>query len=288
MPADHSPTIRRRRLGTELRRLRERAGLTAEQVGKHLDCHASKVGRIENGRSGLRLPDLRGMLDLYGVDDEDTRRSLSDLAREGKKRGWWRMYEDVLTPSAAEFVSLEAAADSIRSFEPLLVPGLLQTEDYARTVIRSGRPDLDADDAEPRVRLRMERQATLRGPRPPHLWAVVGEAALRNQVGGASVMSEQIQHLLTVSERPDVTVQVMPFTVGAHPGIGGPFVVLGFPGQDEPEVILVEATASSHLLESEEQVSHYRSVFDHIHAAALGPEQSQEMLRRTLRDYTRV
>ncbi|MET9750890.1 helix-turn-helix transcriptional regulator [Streptomyces syringium] len=285
VPADHSPTVRRRRLGAELRRLREQAGLTAEQVGEHLTCHASKVGRIENGRSGVRILDLRTMLDLYEVGDSRVREALTALAKEGKKRGWWQQYSDVLSTAAAEYVSLEAAASHIKDFQPILVPGLLQTEDYVQALMDGGRPDDTPDQISMRVRLRMERQSILSGEAPPLLWAVVGEAALRNQVGGPATMRHQIKALLEVSDKPNVTLQILPFTAGAHPGVDGAFTVLSMPEQDEQEVILVEAMTSSLYLETEQQVSRYKFAFNHIRAAAASPSQSRDLLRRALDDY---
>ncbi len=284
MPADQSPTVRRRRLGAELRRLREEAELTAEQVGVHLSCHASKIGRIENGRSGVRPLDLKAMFDLYGVANQKARDQLADLAKEGKKRGWWHVYSDVLAPTTAEYISLEAAASQVRSYEPILIPGLLQTEDYVRGLMRGGRVGSPTEDIEKRVRLRMERQARFTTEAPQHLWVVIGEAALRNRVGGTAVMREQLQRLVLACDQPNVTLQVLPFEVGAHPGVEGAFVVLSFPEQDQQDVILMEAMTSMLYLETEQQVSRYKFAFNHIRAAALAPQQSQEFLQGVLRD----
>lgn len=286
MPADQSPTVRRRRLGAELRRLREGARLTAEQVGEELSCHASKIGRIENGRSGVRLLDLKAMLDLYGVTDRTTRDQLIGLAKEGKKRGWWHVYNDVLSPTTAEYLSLEAAAGQIKSYEPILVPGLLQTEGYVRGLMAGGRVDASGDEIDKRVQLRMERQARFMAEEPQDLWVVIGEGALRSRVGGAEVMREQLQRLIRASDQPHVTLQVMPFEVGAHPGIEGAFSVLSFPERDQQDVILVEAMTSTLYLETEQQVSRYKFAFNHIRAAALAPQQSLAFLQRVLSDYS--
>ena len=286
MPADQSPTVRRRRLGGELRRLREEAGFTAEQVGVHLSCHASKIGRIENGRSGVRPLDLKAMFDLYRIKEPKVREQLAGLAREGKKRGWWHVYSDVLVPTTAEYISLEASASHIRSYQPLLIPGLLQTENYVRGLMRGGRVDSSSEEIEKRVQLRMERQVRFTTEGPPHLWVVVGEAALRNQVGGVSVMREQVQRLLTASDQSNVTLQVLPFEVGAHPGIEGAFLVLSFPEQDEQDVILIEAMTSTLYLETEQQVSRYKFAFNHLRAAALAPQQTQDFLQRVIHDYS--
>ncbi|WP_327066324.1 helix-turn-helix domain-containing protein [Kitasatospora sp. NBC_01302] len=286
MPADQSPTVRRRRLGAELRRLREEAGLTAEQVGAELSCHASKIGRIENGRSGVRALDLREMFSLYRVTDQKTRDQLTGLAKESRKRGWWHVYNDVLSPTTAEFLSLEASASHIRSYEPLLVPGLLQTEDYVRGLMTGGRVGSPPDEIEKRVRLRMERQARFVAEDPQQLWAVIGEGALRKKIGGTEVMRGQLQRLLSACDQPNVTLQVLPFEVGAHPGVEGAFTALSFPEQDEQDVILIEAMTSTLYLETEQQVSRYKFAFNHIRAAALAPQQSQEVLERMLHDYS--
>lgn len=282
MPADPSPTVRRRRLGAELRRLRENAGLTAGQAAGEMDCHASKIGRIENGRSGVRLPDLRAMLDLYGVGDGPARDTLTALAREGRERGWWHLYAGILTPAASEYVSLEAAASTIRNFETVLVPGLLQTGEYTRAVVREGRPDESPEQTATRVRLRTERQLLLRRPGAPLLHAVVGEAALHVRVGGRDVMAEQIAHLLAVSDRPNVTLQVVPFTAGAHPGLDGPFVVLGFPEPHMREVVLVEGRVCGIHPEDDGPSGGHGAAFERIRTVALGPEGTREMLRGVL------
>ncbi|WXH39569.1 DUF5753 domain-containing protein [Streptomyces netropsis] len=183
------------------------------------------------------------------------------------------------------YVSLEAAASHIKDFQPILVPGLLQTEDYVQALMDGGRPDDTPEQIFMRVRLRMERQSILSGEAPPLLWAVVGEAALRNQVGGPATMRHQIKALLEVSDKPNVTLQILSFTAGAHPGVDGAFTVLSMPEQDEQEVILVEAMTSSLYLETEQQVSRYKFAFNHIRAAAASPSQSRDLLRRALYDY---
>jgi transcriptional regulator with XRE-family HTH domain len=287
MAADQSPTVRRRRLGAELRTLREQAKLTAEQAGEHLSCHASKIGRIENGRSGVRSLDLRELLNLYGVTDAKRREALAAL-KEGRKRGWWHEYSDVLTAEAAEYVSLEASASDIKDFEPILIPGLLQTEDYVQALMAGGRPDSSPADIEMRVRLRKERQSVLAGDHPVRLWAVIGEAALHNQVGSPAIMRAQIGHLLEVTTQPNVTVQALPFTVGAHPGVNGAFAVLAFPEPDEQDVILVDAMTSSLYLESERQVSRYKFAFNRIRAAAMSPSRTRELLHSALRRYSDI
>ncbi|MFF7632393.1 helix-turn-helix domain-containing protein [Kitasatospora sp. NPDC008050] len=267
-----------------LRQLREDAGLTAEQVGIHLTCHASKVGRIENGRSGVRMLDLNVMLDLYGLKDQEARDRLVELAKESKKRGWWRVYDDVMKPGLAEYISLESAASQISTFQPMLIPGLLQTEDYVRAIMQGGRK-LPSDEIERRVRLRLERQEWFDAT-GAHMWAVIGEAALRNQVGGPPVMREQVKRLLAAADGPEVTLQVLPFDVGAHPAIGSAFVILSFQERTEGDVILVEAMTSSIYLETEEQLDQYKFAFNHLRAAALAPRQTQEFLQRTLTDYS--
>lgn len=230
MTRGQGPTVRRRRLASELRRLRERAELTIDEVGEKLECSASKISRIETGHVGVTPRDARDMLELYGVRG-DEQEALVQLAREARKRGWWHAYNEVFTGA---FVGLEADASSLRAFQALLVPGLLQTERYARAVIHAMRPDAADAEIERRVAARMTRQRLLSDPSPPEYWAVVDEAVLRRVVGGAEVMAEQLGRLADVAQLPHVTIQVVPFGAGAHPGMEGPFLILGFPEQADP------------------------------------------------------
>ena len=228
MESEHSPTVRRRRLALELRRLREAARLTCEEVADHLECSASKISRVETGRVSVSPRDVRDMLDLYGVPAAQ-RESLVQLARDSRQKGWWHAFSDTMPPQFATYVGLESAASQIRIYELSLIPELPQTEDYARAVIRSGVMNSPREDIERQVALRMARQPAITRDNPPKIWAVLDEAALRRQVGGAGVMQLQLEHLLARAALPNVAIQVIPFGGGAHPAIGRPFIILVFP-----------------------------------------------------------
>ncbi|GAA1965916.1 helix-turn-helix transcriptional regulator [Amycolatopsis minnesotensis] len=274
MTRGQGPTVRRRRLASELRRLRESADLTIDEVGEKLECSASKISRIETGHVGVTPRDVRDMLELYGLAGEE-REALVQLAREARKRGWWHAYNEVFTGA---FVGLEADASSLRAFQALLVPGLLQTERYTLAVIRAMRPGADEDEIARRVAARMARQQLLADPNPPEYWAVIDEAVLHRMVGGPDVMAEQLERLLRVAEQPHVTIQVVPFGAGAHPGMEGPFLILGFPEQADPDVVYVDSTSSGVYLEMPPDVRRYSLMFDHLRAAALKPDDTVELI----------
>lgn len=274
MARGQGPTVRRRRLASELRRLRESAGLTIDEVGDKLECSASKISRIETGHVGVTPRDARDMLELYGLPG-DEREALVQLAREARTRGWWHKYNEVFTGA---FVGLEADASSLHAFQALLVPGLLQTEHYARAVFRAMRPDDTEPEIERRVSARMERQRLLTDPAPPEYWAVVDEAVLHREVGGPEVMAEQLSRLMQAATLPHVTIQVVPFDAGAHPGMEGPFLILGFPEQADPDVVYVDSTASGVYLEMPADVRRYSLMFDHLRATALKPDDSVRLI----------
>jgi transcriptional regulator with XRE-family HTH domain len=264
-----SPSIRHRRLAADLEQLREAAGLTREAVAEQLDWHATKLYRIESARSGITPADMRHLLDLYKVTDERRRESLIALARHARQKGWWTKYNDVFRGS---YIELEAEASRLHTFEPIFVPGLLQTEGYIRAVIRAS---LVVSDIERRVAARLERQQLLDREDAPQVWAVIDEAALVRPVGGAAVMGAQIDHLIAAQERENVTLQLIRTAVGPHPGMNGPFVIMEFPDPEffGPLVHLETATDGLYLEEAEE-IARYTLVFDHLRAIALGPGES--------------
>lgn len=274
MSRGRGPTVRRRRLASELRRLREAADLTIDDVSEKLECSASKISRIETGHVGVTPRDVRDMLQLYGLGGDD-REALVQLSREARTRGWWHAYSEVFTGA---FVGLEADASSLRAFQALLVPGLLQTERYAHAVIRAMRPDADEQEVARRVTARMQRQQLLAELTPPEYWAVIDEAVLHRAVGGADVMAEQFDRLLQVAALPHVTIQVVPFGAGAHPGMEGPFLILGFPEQADPDVVYVDSTTGGAYLEMPDDVRRYALMFDHLRAAALKPDDSTDLV----------
>nr|MDT0662116.1 helix-turn-helix transcriptional regulator [Micromonospora sp. DSM 115978] len=277
-----SPTIRARRLRRELRRLRDRAGLLAEDVAKDLGWHRTKVIRIELGHSRVTQNDVRDLLTLYKASDEE-QETLATLSRQARQKGWWNSYGDVLPD---DYVGFEAEASSISSYESLLVPGLLQTEEYVRATIQSGRTTADPEEVDRIVAARSARKALLSRDVPPKLWIVLDEGAVRRVVGGSGVMRSQIARLIEACENPAIVMQVLPFIAGAHAAMGGPFTILDYDDKVlDPTVVYIGNDTSTLLLEKEAQVARYRLVFDHLRAKALDPDRSGEFLTRVMADY---
>jgi transcriptional regulator with XRE-family HTH domain len=283
MASEHSPTVRRRRLALELRRLREAARLTCEEVADHLECSASKISRVETGRVSVSPRDVRDMLEVYNVP-ADQRESLVQLARDSRQKGWWHAFSDTMQPQFVTYVGLESAASEIRIYEVSLIPGLLQTEDYARTVMRSRMMNSPSEDVERSVALTMARQPALTRDDPPKVWAVLDEAALRRRVGGSGLMRMQLEHLLTQAALPNVAVQVIPFAGGAHPGMGRPFVILVFPERVDTDVVYLEDLTSSLYLEDVAEVDRYNVFFNHLRATALSFDDSLALIASVLKE----
>jgi transcriptional regulator with XRE-family HTH domain len=271
-----TPTRRRRRLGAELRRLREDAGLTIDRVAEALECSPSKVSRIETGQVSATPRDVRDMLALYRVPDAQ-REDMVQIAREARQRGWWQKFVDV-PDGVPAYVGLEAAATSIDIYMALIVPALLQTADYARAVIAAVRPDLPRKEIDRRVELRLHRQALLDQERPPTLRVLLDDTVLRRPVGGAAVMAAQRRRLLEDAARPAVTVRVLPVDAGAHAGMDGPFTIFGFPADAERDVVALDSAADALYLEDPEDLRRYRRVFELLLPAALPPEASAELI----------
>jgi transcriptional regulator with XRE-family HTH domain len=274
-------SARRRRLGAELRRLREDAGVTIERVAEKLECSHSKVSRIENGQVSASPRDVRDMLELYRVD-HDRREALVQIARETRRPGWWQQYGDVPGGIPA-YAGMEVAATSIDMYMALVVPGLLQTEEYAGTVIRAVGPDLPAGEIGRRVELRMRRQTVLQGDRAPRLRVLLDESVLHRPVGGGEVMRGQLQKLLAVTELPAVTLQVLPLATGAHAGIDGSFEVCGFPAA-EPDVVVLESAVDALYLESADGLRRYRQLFELLRRSANPPEDSRRRIAELLEE----
>lgn len=281
MAASPSPTVRRKRLGIELRRLRDQAGLTCEEVGHRLDCSGTRISRIETGRISIRPGDARELLEIYGVTGAEAD-LLVQLAREARQKGWWHTYGRALPAWFEAYVGLEAAAARFRDFQSMVIPGLLQTEDYAGAVLRAApRPGGDIDR---QVALRMERQNILSQPSPPDLWLVLTESAVRVQVGGPAVMRPQLRRLIDVAERSSVTLQVLPFSTAAHAQPISPFTILEFPDAADPAVVYTEHLTGSLFLEAEEDISRYTVVFDYLRAEALGTAASIDLIAQVAAD----
>jgi len=264
----------------ELKRLREAAGFTCESAGAPLEWSASKVSRIENGRSTLRARDVRDLLEVYGVDNPAIAEGLLALLRDSAQRGWWSSYGDVMPDTYRTLIGLEGEAASIWSYEGELVTGLLQTEDYARALIRATELSDTPDEIDRRVAVRMARQEILDRPDAPRLWAVMNEAVLRRPVGGSKVMKAQLQYLAVIAERPNVDVQVLPFSEGAHPAMAGPFLQLKFADPGDPDVTYLENARGGLWLEKTSETDRYTLMFEHVRARALSPDQSIAFILR--------
>jgi len=275
-----SPTIRRRRLGTELRRLREEARVTIDIVADRLGCSPSKVSRIETGHTSATPRDVKAMLDVYGIigDESD---ELVQIAREARQKGWWHPYSAVLVGA---YVGLEAAARSIRAYEPQVIPGLLQSEEYAVAMIRAARLSDTPLEIDRRVHVRMARQSLLIQDNPIDLWVVLDEAVLSRPVGGDEVMLDQLQRLVEAAQLPNVTLQVLPFAAGAHAGMDGTFAILDFPEAEDPDVVYTENATGGLFLEKNDELKKYSSIFDTIRATALTPEESIEMIAKLVEE----
>lgn len=267
----YSPTVRRRRLSAALRQLREDAKLDAAEVARRLEWTPSKVTRIE--RNEWKLPsvrDVRDLLDLYNVTDPKRREAIVDLARQGRERGWWEAYKDVLGEAMPGF---EAEARNMRTCGGLLVPGLLQTRAYAEAVFRGGQVVADALIGR-RVEARMARQQILERDDPPMLWAVIDEAALTKHVGGSGVMREQLHHIIDMASRPNIGVQVVPNAVGAHAAMENAFTILEFEALEDPTLVHVGFITGDIFMEDPQQVGSYTVVYDHVRASALSADAS--------------
>lgn len=274
---DQNPTLRGRRLAIELLRRREVTGMSREEVARQLEWSTSTLFRIETGRSRPQPGNVRVLLELYGVSGPE-RDGLIQLARDARQPGWWHSFRDVLPNPYEVYIGLEAGAASIRNFEPIVIPGLLQTEEYARQMIRNGPLELDHDDVESRIEVRLARQRILAKEDRPRLWAVIDEAVIRRQVGGPEVMREQLAHLVDCAGQGKTTLQVVPYRAGAHAGTAGPFVILEFPESTDPAVVYVETLAGDIYLEERADVNCYTLAFDRLVAAALHPDDSLRLI----------
>jgi transcriptional regulator with XRE-family HTH domain len=275
-----SPTVLRIVIGTQLRRLREAQGITREVAGDAIRASHAKISRLELGRVGFKERDILDLLDLYGVVDPDEREAFLQLVRQANAPGWWHRYSDVLPGWFEMYVRLEQAAAVIRSYQVQFVPGLFQTEEYARAVISSDALGVSADEIDQRVNLRMTRQKLLAQPHAPRFWAVLDEAALRRPYGSPRVMREQIAHLVALGELPNVTLQVLPFDRGSHAAVAGPFTILRFAEPDLPDIVYMEQLTSAVYLDKPADVEFYRAAMDRIAVAAAAPAQSRAFLAR--------
>jgi hypothetical protein len=265
-------------VGTQLRRLRTEAGLSREEAGEAIRASEWKIHRLENGQVGFKERDIIDLLHLYQVTDPDEVAAFVALAREANTPGWWQHYGDVLPAWFRTYVDLESAATLIRTYEGQFIPGLLQTDAYMRAVVQGAHLDESSEELGRRVRLRMARQQLLTREHPPRLWAVIDEAAMRRPVGGPQVMRGQLERLIEATKLPNVTLQILPLDVGAHPALIGMFTILRFPEVELPDVVYLEHLTSALYLNKPEEVDQYLNVMESIQVRAAPPDKTVEIL----------
>jgi len=280
-PHSAGPTVQRLVLGGHLRRLREDAGITTERAALVIRGSHSKISRMEHGRVAFKERDISDLLTLYGVGPGDEREALLRLARESGTPGWWQRYSDILPHWVEPYFGLEAAASFIREYELQFVPGLLQTEAYARAVIRLGNHTAE-DEVIRRAEARIARQEILSRVQPPTLWAVMDESALRRVIGGPEVMKEQISHLIEMCDHPAVTLQILPFSAGAHRAMGGPFTILRFTEPDLRDVVFIEQLTSALYLDKATEVDSYLEVIEEVCLQAEPAAETPRLLKCAL------
>ncbi|MEU3545432.1 MULTISPECIES: helix-turn-helix transcriptional regulator [Streptomyces] len=285
MASSVNPTVRRRRLGQELRRLRELKGMTAEEVAERLLVSQSKISRLENGRRSISQRDVRDLCGVYEVEDQRIVDSLMQMAKDSRQQGWWHAFGDV---PYSVYIGLETDAASLRVYDPQVVPGLLQTRQYAEALIAGALPETAQAEVEKRVQVRMRRQERISSTdNPLRLWTVLDEAALRRVVGNRELMRAQLEFLVEQSQLPHVTVQVIPFEMGAHPGLNGQYAILEFPDAADSSVVYIEGVTSDLYLEKPNDVQKYSVMYEHLRAQALNVEQSRQFIADAAKQYAR-
>jgi transcriptional regulator with XRE-family HTH domain len=272
------PTVLKMLLGAQLRRLRESAGFSRDDAGYHIRASGSKISRMELGRVSFKERDVIDLLEFYGVRDLTERGKLLQLTREANATPWFQKFQDIVPDWFHVFVGLEEAAQLIRVYEVQFVPGLLQTEEYARAVILQGAPEMEPDEVERRVALRMGRQKLLTRENPPRYWVVMDEAALRRPIGGRDVYAAQIEHLIHLAGEPNITIQVMPFAYGGHAAESGAFTIMRFPETDLPDVVYMEYLTGAHYIDKPEEVERYAAVMGRLSVAGTSPDRTRTML----------
>ncbi|MCP3768759.1 MULTISPECIES: helix-turn-helix domain-containing protein [Streptomyces] len=285
MASNVNPTVRRRRLGQELRRLRELKGMTAEEVAERLLVSQSKISRLENGRRSISQRDVRDLCGVYEVEDQRIVESLMQMAKDSRQQGWWHAFGDI---PYSVYIGLETDAESLRVYEPQIITGLLQTGAYAEAIIRGGSPEASEQENDKRVEVRLRRQSRITAETDPlRLWVVLDEASLRRVVGSRQIMREQLEHVMELSQQPHITVQVLPFEVGAHSGINGQYSILEFADAADSSVVYIEGVTSDLYLEKPHDVQKYTVMYEHLRAQALNVEQSRQLVERLAKEYAR-
>jgi transcriptional regulator with XRE-family HTH domain len=277
------PTVLKILLGAQLRRLRENAGVSRDDAGYHIRASGSKISRLELGRVSFKERDVSDLLDLYGVEASQ-KEQLIQLTAEANATPWWQRYREVVPDWFQVYVGLEEAAALIRVYEVQFVPGLLQTEEYARAVVVQGSPNLVPEEVESRVAVRMGRQKLFGRENPPRLWAIVDEAALRRPMGGREVLAGQIKRLIDVVGEPNITLQVMPFKYGGHAAEGGAFTIMRFPEADLPDMVYMEYLTGAHYVDKPEDVEVYAAVMERLSVAGTSPERTRDILNEILKE----
>jgi transcriptional regulator with XRE-family HTH domain len=280
------PTVGRMLIGSTLRRLRTEKGITREEAAEAIRASAWKIHRLENGQVGFKDRDLVDLLELYGFTDQEEVAALLELAREANSPGWWFRYGDLVPPWFRTYMDLEAAATLIRTYQAQLVPGLLQTADYARATIAGMLLPRSPEEVERRVTLKLARQQILEKPDGPRLWAVVDEAALRRPVGAEEVMREQLERLIDAANLPSVVLQVLPVSVGAHSAMAGAFSILRFADRELPDIVYIEHLTNAHYLDKLDDVNQYLHVIDSISMHAAPPGKTVEILHQILKEFS--
>ncbi|MEV7847637.1 helix-turn-helix transcriptional regulator [Streptomyces cyaneofuscatus] len=277
--------MRRRRLGAELKRLREKAGVRMEDAAERIGGDKPKISRQENGRQGVSKLEIEALLALYGVVDDRLRTALITLAREGRRKGWWAQYSDILPAGFQERLSIESDAARILTFQPMLVPGLLQTAEYATEVIRSAGKSATEDEIESYIEVRANRQAIFARDNPPQYVCLLDEAVLRREVGGPAVMAAQLGKILEVNSPPKLTIQVVPFSQGWHAGADGAFNIYSYPDPMDLDVVNLDYLDGALYLEEDLPVERYQLAFDELRATALASRQSMELVSAVQREF---
>jgi len=281
MAGRSSPTVKRRRLAAELRHLREAAGLTIDEVAERLEWSTAKISRIENARASVLPRDVKFLLTVYGLTGtDDSWDVLTSLARESRQKGWWQQHGEAVPDWFEVFVGLEAEATTISGYEAEFVPGVLQTKEYARAVHRAQLVTATADEIDRLVRVRLARQELLISEDAPQLWLVLNEAVILRAVGGRDTMRAQLERLIEASSLPNVTLQIVPFSAGAHPAMDGSFKLLSFREPTDPNIVYIEYHTGALYLEKRADVSRYSLMFDHLRAAALPVDASRDNMAR--------
>ncbi|MFC8726736.1 helix-turn-helix domain-containing protein [Streptomyces bacillaris] len=287
MPSHPRPTVRRRRLGAELKRLREKAGVSMEDAAERIGGDKPKISRQENGRQGVSKLEIEALLELYRVSDDRLRTALTTLAREGRRKGWWAQYGDILTAGFQEWLSIESDAARILAFQPMLVPGLLQTVEYGMEVIRCAEKDATQAKRDSYLEVRKVRQEIFARDNPPQYVCLLDEAVLRREVGGPAVMAAQLARILEVNNPPKLTIQVVPFGQGWHAGMHGPFNIYNYPDPMDLDVVNLDYLDGALYLEEDDSVKRYQLAFDELRGTALNTPQSIELVSSVQREFAK-